>query len=416
MSRLYHYRAVDASGRSLQGHIEAASPADALARLRARAAHPISVEAVADGRQAAPSRMTPAAARPASKPDGFKPLKARPAELFIRQLSRMLKAGLTLDRTLSILAAREGGDAASALAHDLRARLRSGATVANAFAAHPKSFDRSVLALIGAGDAAGRLPAAFADIEQMLGARGQLTSRLRSAMIYPAILTMVAIGSVLTILLFVIPKFKDLVAGQGDALPFMSRLVFALSDMMVASGWLIGILGALAVTAMLHAASTGALERRIMDGMSRLPGIGPALRDGSSARMLRLLGTQLGCNVALTEAIASTASIASGPRERDALELIRTRVRGGVRLSLAMRESRLFPESAVQLCEVGEETGDAGGMLSRAAELLEEDADRAVKRIFIVFEPMLLVILGLVIGGLLYGLFSAILTLNQAVL
>jgi type II secretory pathway component PulF len=369
------------------------------------------------------------AARAGSRPDILRPaaIGAAPAnggltmrsaelELLIRQLARMLKAGLTLDRALAILSARDDKNPVTTMALDLRKRLRAGATPGAAFGAHPKSFSRSTLALIAAGDGGGRLAAALGDVEQMIVAKNQMSSRMRSAMIYPGILTTVAIGSVLTILLFVIPKFKDLVMGQWDNLPMMSRAVFWLSDLAVSGGWMMGLALVLLLGFVVRLAMTGALEQGLISAMGKIPGIGPITTMSVSARLLRIIGTQLSCAVPLVDALSSAAAGSENPATHQALERMRGEVRGGMRLSQAMRLSRLFPETALQLAEVGEETGDSGGMIRRAAELIEEDIDRSVKRIFIVFEPMLLVVLGLVIGALLYGLFSAILTLNQSVL
>jgi general secretion pathway protein F len=413
MKSLFTYRALGADGRTLQGQIEALNEADVVAQLRMRSARPIAIMPAAGASLLPVSGKVVRAAAPAAP---GQTLKASELELVVRQMARMLKAGLTLDRALSILSARTDGGAVAAVASDLRSRLRAGASVAQAFSAHAASFDKSLIALIAAGDGSGRLATAMADIEQMIVARNQMSSRLRSAMIYPGILSAVAIGSVLMILLFVIPKFRDLVSGQGDALPLVSRMVFAVSDLAVSASWLVGVLIALFAAVLVRAALSGALERQLIGLMALLPGIGPVTSIAGTARLLRVIGTQLSCGVPVLDALGSAASTMERPDTAMLIEHMRQRVRSGQKLSSAMRESGLFPETTLQLTDVGEETGDIGSMVRQAATLLEEDADRAVKRIFIIFEPMLLVILGLVVGALLYGLFSAILTLNQAVL
>jgi general secretion pathway protein F len=409
--RSFVYRAIDAHGRPQHGVIEAASEQDVLAQLRAKQIHPVSVSSSATTRtppHQALAKTVGGHARGAVKP--------RDVESLLRQLARMVQAGLSIDRALAVLSTGGGSVGIVLLAGEIRGQLRLGRSVHAAFAAFPSLFDPGILALIAAGDGPGKLGMALGEAEKLIVARNQTTTRIRSAMIYPSILAVVALASVLAILLYVIPKFRGLLTMQDDALPFASRIVFALSDVAVGAGpWLLVGL-ALIVALIIRSAMRGGIEQAFLSLFSFMPGLSNVVADGATSRLLRLLGTQLRSGVPLVDALKVTSdSLGTGPAGA-AMNAIRSEVRGGKALSRGMRQAGLFPELALQMLEVGEETGDAGGMLVRAADILDEKTDQDIKRIFIVFEPMLLVVMGLIIGGLLYGLFSAILTLNQSVL
>jgi general secretion pathway protein F len=404
----FAYRAIDGQGRQQQGVIAAANEHDAAMQLRARQVHPIAITSAA--KTALPQKSGVTKSHP---PRAIKP---RDVEAFLRQLARMVQAGLSIDRALAVLSAGAGAPGAAFLAGDIRAQLRLGRSVHVAFASHPTVFDSGILALIAAGDGPGKLGMALSEAEKLITARNQTSNRIRSAMIYPAILAVVALASVLSILLFVIPKFRGLMSMQDDALPFASRIVFTLSDLAVGAGpWLMVALfciGALVV----RSAMRGGIEQAFLSLFRFVPRLSNVVADSATSRLLRLLGTQLKSGVPLIHALqVSTESLPSGQASA-AMNTVRTDVRGGKPLSHGMRQAGLFPELALQMLEVGEETGDIGGMLVRASDILDEKTDQDIKRIFIVFEPMLLVTMGLIIGGLLYGLFSAILTLNQSVL
>jgi type II secretory pathway component PulF len=404
----FAYRAIDREGRQQQGMISAASQQDAMAQLRARQVHPISVMSAAHAAHPQKSQGANGQAPRAIKP--------RDVEAFMRQLARMVQAGLSVDRSLAVLSTGTAASGGAFLAADIRAQLRLGRSIHAAFASHSNVFDAGILALIAAGDGPGKLGTALSQAEKLIGSRNQTTNRIRSAMIYPAILAIVALASVLSILLFVIPKFRDLISMQDDALPFASRVVFVLSDLAISAGpWLmVGLLGIGAL--IIRSAMRGGIEQAFLSFFRFVPGLSNVVADSATSRLLRLLGTQLKSGVPLTHALqVSVDSLPAGPAS-SAMNAVRTDVRGGKALSSGMRQSALFPELALQMLEVGEETGDIGGMLVQASDILDEKTDQDIKRIFIVFEPMLLVTMGLIIGGLLYGLFSAILTLNQSVL
>lgn len=406
MSARFRVDSLDAAGKRQSLIVEASSPADAAARLRATNVHPLRIELM-DGRISTTTGLAPPVAESAIT------LSPQQQEVLLRQLARMTGAGLRLERALAVIAEGDPSPRARALASDLRQRVRSGAPPAAAFEAHPHLFGSDIVALLRAAEVSGQFAAALGEAERLVAARNAIRSRIISALVYPAILGIVALGSLLTILLLVIPRFRDLVMVQGASLPLAAQIVFALSDLVVAQGWLLALLAGAGLAGLAVAHQRGTLGRLGMAFASMLPGVGTLIASAAEARVLRVLGTLLGRKVGLVAALG-LATEGSDDRLSAALAAVRDRVKAGGAFSEAVAQEGAFGPLVVQFARVGEETGDLGAMLLKSAEMIEERLDREIKRFFILLEPSLLVVIGLLTGGLLYGLFSAILTLNQA--
>jgi general secretion pathway protein F len=333
----------------------------------------------------------------------------------VRQLAKMVGAGLSLEKSLVVVARGEPGSPLSRSAERMIGELRSGASPAEAFATEP-AFDRSLIAIVRSGEVSGDLADAFRTLERLVVTRNGLRSKVRSGLVYPAVLSVVALGSVLTILLFVIPKFEPLVASTFDTLPLQARLVFGLSSLVQSFGTVMLALLAVLALMIVRAARMGRLEAHVMAVARHLPGIGGILASSQSSRICRLIGTLAERNVHLVTAVTVTADALEDSDQRRRLFEVRDRIKSGETLAKALGRSRLVPPLVVQLVEVGEETGDVGGMLQRSADLIEESVEGQVKRFLILFEPILLAGIGVLIGGLLYGLFSAILSVNSSIL
>lgn len=332
-----------------------------------------------------------------------------------RQLAKMAGAGLSLEKALLVIQKGEPGSPLSRSAEQMIQELRSGASPADAFRTEP-AFDRSLIALVRSGEISGDLADAFATLERLVTARNALRSKVSSGLVYPAVLAVVALGSVLTILLFVIPKFEPLVGSSLDTLPLQARLVFGLSSLVQSFGPVILAVAGLGALLIVRAARMGRLEAHVMAIAGRLPGIGGIVASSQSSRICRLIGTLAARNVHLVTAVGVTADALDEGERRDRLLEVRDRIKSGETLAKALARSGLVSSLVVQLVEVGEQTGDVGGMLQRAADLIDESVEGNVKRFLILFEPILLAGIGVLIGGLLYGLFSAILSVNSSIL
>ncbi len=410
----FRYDGLDAKGQRTRGAITTRSAAEASDELRSRGVHPIQISSAAGAvvAGAAPGAMrqaSPSISRAPSK------LSARDLELLVSQLAKMVNAGLSLERALSTVEQGDAGSSRASVAGAIVRGMRAGQSPSRAFAGDPANFDGSVLALIRSGEMTGDLGPALAELERLIVARNQLKSKIRTALIYPGILGLVALGSVLTILLVVVPQFEELVRGHMDRLPLSARAVFWLSESLrqLALPMAFGLIIALVLA--LRSLGNGGLERGVM-GFIGCFAMGRALiAKEQSASLFRMLGTLLSRQVSLVPALDVARQSVTDGEIGAAVDQVRLRLKSGARLAEALGETRSFPSIAVQLANVGEETGDLGAMLSRAAQMLEDDLDRSTKLFLIWFEPILLIGIGGAIGGLLYGLFSAILSINTIV-
>jgi general secretion pathway protein F len=418
-TQAFRYDALDARGRRTTGTVEAASSREVLNYVRAQGWHPVEVhaQATATGPGAVPRVTASAPARAlAAAPQSAASIVLKPRQQLqlVRQLGQMVSAGLPLDRAMSIVASGDGTPAVAAAAGAISTALRRGAAPSIAFG-EAGAFDGAFLAMIKSGESSGQLGATLVEIERLMSVQQQLKNRIRSALLYPAILLCVALISVLMILLVVIPKFEPVIGPRIDSLPLPAQIVFGLSAFVQSHGWLLGLGVAALLLATAQAARSGTLEPTLVRFLSRLPGLSGLFQASQVSRACRSLGSLLGRNVLLLNALQLVAESGKSDATSLALNAIRERLRSGQPLSLAMRETAAFPALTLQLVTVGEETGELPKMLTRAADILDEEIDTATKRFLIIFEPALLVAIGIMVGGLLYGLFSAILSINEAV-
>lgn len=395
--------AADGRAPRRPGSPDAASP---VATVATNAAH----------RQTPPARQTLPARVRSQTPVGPVPrLSDRDIELLFSQLAKMVGAGISLERALATTASGASSSPRGMVASSIVAGMRGGLPPAKAFASAGQNIDASCLALLRTGEMTGDLGPALAEIERLLMARNALRSKVTTALVYPAILAIVAFGSVLTILLVVVPQFEQLVRAHLDKLPASARFVFWLSDTVrqLAMPLAAALIAVLALA--FRAARAGTLEQSIT-GVLRLTSFGSALIDkAQSAAMFRLVGTLVSRQVQLLPAIDVARQTITDPKLGAATLAVRERLKTGARLSDALYDTGAFPPIVVQLARAGEESGDLGSMLTKAAQMLEDDLERMTKLFLIWFEPMLLVVIGSLIGGLLYGLFSAILSINSII-
>lgn len=418
----FQYVALTAAGQSTRGWIEAPNAADASHALRARGVHPIELSEVEGAPMAPRTTRLEAGARsgtgrggdPMPTADPAK-LSSRDLELFFGQLSKMVNAGLSLERALDTVAQGDPDSPRAAHAGMIVRAMRAGQSPSRAFQHMKAHSDGSTIALIRSGEMTGDLGPALAEIERLIVSRNQLSAKISTALIYPAILGLVSLASVMMILLVVIPQFEDLVRGHMDRMPVAAQFVFWLSQTVRQLALPLGLVALAVCLLVLRMARAGGLERVIIVVLGQFAVGQRLIANAQSAALLRMLGTLLSRQVLLLPAIDVAREAVPDGAVRQGVDQVRTRLKSGSRLAAALAETGVFTPITVQLTQVGEETGDLGGMLLRAAQMLEDDLERATKHFLIWFEPILLIVIGSLIGGLLYGLFSAILSINNVV-
>ncbi len=356
---------------------------------------------------AAQARKVAAAAKP-SGPKGGKKVPAKNLAIFVRQFSVMIDAGLPLVQCLEILGKQEPHKNFAAVILKTREDVESGASLADAMKKHPKTFDPLFTNMIAAGEAGGILDTILKRLAEYIEKSVKLTGEVKSAMIYPVAVIIIAALVVTAILWKVIPTFAAMFAGLGAQLPMPTRVVIALSNGLVSYGWIGVIVLGLAGYAFktYYATENG---RHVIDAVSlKLPILGNILRKVAVARFCRTLSTLLASGVPILDGLDITARTAGNAVIEAAVQKVRTSIERGETISTPLRETNVFPSMVVQMINVGETTGALDAMLGKIADFYEDEVDTAVAGLLTLMEPVMIAILGVVVGGIVIAMYMPI--------
>ena len=347
-----------------------------------------------------------AAAKKAGK--GGVKVPAKNLAIFTRQFSVMIDAGLPLVQCLDILGKQEPHKGFSAVILKVREDVEAGAALADAMKKHPKTFDALYSNMIAAGEAGGILDTILKRLAVYIEKAVKLKSEVKSAMIYPVAVIVIAVVVVGAILWKVIPTFAQLFAGMGAQLPLPTRVVIAASDGLVAYGWMLIVAVGIAGYALksYYATERG---RRVIDGLLlKTPILGSILRKVAVARFCRTLSTLMASGVPILDGLDITARTAGNSIIEDAIQVTRSSIERGETISAPLRETNVFPSMVVQMINVGETTGALDAMLSKIADFYEEEVDTAVAGLLTLMEPVMIAFLGVVVGGIVIAMYMPI--------
>ena len=352
-----------------------------------------------------------AKAAAAAKPKvgkGGKSVPSKNLAIFVRQFSVMIDAGLPLVQCLEILGKQEPHKNFAWVILKVREDVESGASLADAMKKHPKTFDSLFSNMIAAGEAGGILDTILKRLATYIEKSVKLKGEVKSAMIYPVAVIVIA-GIVVTAILWkVIPTFASLFSGLGAQLPMPTRFVIALSDYIVAYGWIaIIVMGLMGYALKSYYATKNG--RHVIDAiMLKLPILGNILRKVAVARFCRTLSTLLASGVPILDGLDITARTAGNAIIEEAVQKTRTSIERGETISAPLRETGVFPSMVVQMINVGETTGALDAMLSKIADFYEEEVDTAVAGLLTLMEPVMIAVLGGVVGGIVIAMYLPI--------
>ncbi|MFQ5527803.1 MAG: type II secretion system F family protein [Thermoanaerobaculia bacterium] len=331
--------------------------------------------------------------------------------LFTRQFSVMLDAGLPLVQCLEILGEQQEHPGFAEMLTKIRSDVEGGASLAEAMRRQPKAFDDLYVNMVAAGEAGGILDVILQRLSIYLEKAVKLRNQVKSAMMYPVTVIVIAIGVVWIILWKVIPVFAQLFAGLGGELPALTQWVVSLSNF-VASYSLLIMAALVAVYFALRAYHRTDKGRRVIDGnLLRLPILGEILRKISVARFCRTLSTLTSSGVPILDGLEITAKTAGNAIIEDAIMLTRRSVEEGKTLSGPLGETKVFPPMVVQMINVGEQTGALDQMLSKIADFYEDEVDTAVAGMVKLLEPIMIVVLGAIIGTIVAAMYLPLYTI-----
>lgn len=336
--------------------------------------------------------------------------------VFTRQLSTMIKAGLPLMQAFEIVARGHGNPSMTEMLMEIRGEVEQGSSLSRAFSNHPKYFDRFYCNLVAAGETGGVLESLLDKLAIYKEKTQAIRKKVKTALTYPVSVIAVAIGLVFVMMIFVLPAFKEVYANMGAELPALTQTVMDMSDFFVSYGWMVLIALGFAIYGFLKLKARSIKIQRRMDAiLLRMPIFGDIVRKGTIARWGRTTATLIAAGVPLVDVLDSTAGAAGNLIYEEATREIRTRVIQGLSMTSGMRATELFPNMMLQMSSIGEASGSLDDMLNKAAEFYEDEVDNAVGRLSAMMEPIIIVILGLVIGTLLVAMYLPLFNLGNVV-
>ena len=393
---LFIWEGKDRSGKLIRGEMRAGGKASVNATLRRQGITVVNVKE--------------------QKFSSGKKIKEKDIAIFTRQLATMMKAGVPLLQAFDISAKGNANPTMSKLLQDIRADVETGSSLSTAFRKHPLHFDALFCNLIAAGEQAGILEDLLDRLAIYKEKTLALKSKIKSAMFYPVAVIIVAVVIVSVIMVFVIPAFKDVFTSFGADLPAPTLMVMAISDFM-RSYWyiLFGAIGG-GIYFLLQAwRRSPEMQKSIDRSLLKVPVFGEIIRKATIARWTRTLGTMFAAGVPLVEALDSVGGASGNAVYTEATKRIQSQVSTGTSLTVAMQEAGVFPPLVTQLVSIGEESGSLEKMLSKVADFFEAEVDDAVAAMSSLIEPILIVFLGVVVGGIVIAMYLPIFKMGQVV-
>jgi len=393
------WEGTDRNGKKVKGKATAASEAAVRADLRRQGVVPSRIRKQSAGLFKGGGKITPA-----------------DISIFSRQLSTMLAAGIPLVQSFEIVGSGHENAAMKKLIMAVKADVEGGSSLAEALAKHPLYFDDLFVNLVEAGEQAGALETLLDKIATYKEKTEAIKKKVKKALTYPAAVLVVALVVTIILLIFVIPAFEDLFQGFGADLPSFTRMVIDLSQFVRDKGWFLAMVIAAAGYTFMYFKKRSRPMRHFLDRAAlKAPIIGPILQKSAIARYARTLSTMFAAGVPLVEALESVAGATGNIVYEIGVLQMKDEVSTGQRLQQAMENTDLFPNMVIQMIAVGEESGSLDEMSSKVADFYEDDVDNAVDNLSSLLEPMIMSILGVLVGGLVVAMYLPIFKMGSVI-
>jgi type IV pilus assembly protein PilC len=398
---MFEYTARNASSGQIQkGQLDVASRDDVTAYLRKNRLILVSV-------REAPKQIQFSFGKPR--------IKTRDVVIFTRQFATMINAGLPLVQALTILAQQTENKALQDVTRAVVYDVESGNTLADAFAKHPRAFSQLYVNMVAAGEAGGILDTILLRLATFLEKNDALVRKVKGAMVYPGVIMGVAVIAIAVLLIFVIPTFQTMFASVSMELPLPTRVVIGMSQLLINYWWVfIGVIVA-AVFAIRRYYATPPGRRQIDAMLLQAPVLGQVVRKSAVSRFTRTLGTLVSSGVSILEGLEITAKTAGNQVIHDAVMESRQSIAGGETIAAPLERSKVFPPMVISMIAVGEQTGGLDEMLGKIADFYDEEVDVAVSALLSLMEPMMIVVLGVIVGGMVVAMYLPIFDMMNAV-
>jgi type IV pilus assembly protein PilC len=335
-------------------------------------------------------------------------IKTRDIVIMTRQFATMINSGLPLVQALDILAEQTESKALKAVTKAVVYDVESGQTLADALRKHPKAFSDLYVNMVAAGEAGGILDTILLRLAVFMEKNDALVRRVKGAMIYPAVIFSVAGICVVVLLIFVIPVFANMFSSAGGVLPLPTRIVMTMSSFLIHFWWAIGLGVGLSVYSIKKYYATSGGRLMLDKLMLSSPVLGDMLRKSAVSRFTRTLGTLIASGVSILDGLEITAKTAGNRVIHDAVMESRNSIAGGETIAAPLQKSKVFPPMVISMIAVGEQTGGLDEMLTKIADFYDEEVDAAVANLLSAMEPVMIVFLGGVVGGMVIAMYLPI--------
>lgn len=401
----FAYTALNDSGQQTRGTVSAGNRTSAIDQVMGKGLHPLEIEEAGAGA---------GAAKPAPRRGGR--INARQIESFTRELANLLAGGVSLSKALHILGRESANAASSDLWKDIHDQVVDGTALGDALARHPKVFSPIYVAMVRAGEAGGFLDVVLNQIADFQSREADLKGRVKGAMIYPAVLAVFAVGVVVFLLTFFIPRFNVIFAKFGGALPALTQVIIAASDVVRHYGLFVAIAVAVSVVLIRRGIQSDQGQRAWEKALLITPGVGIVLSRFALIRFCRMFGTLIGSGVPLVNALRVAKEAIGFRTLTDALDTAIDDVRSGQALAKSLAACpRLFPASVIEMVSVAEETGRLDKELIRLAGSYEGDLDRRLRTLVALLEPLMLFLMAGLIGTIVVGMLLPVFSLSDLI-
>ncbi len=396
---VFEYKGINRKGKTTSGEIKGTTVAEAKALLRQQGVTPKQVKRKAKSLFGGEKAITP-----------------MDIAIVTRQIATMLGAGVPLVQSIDLIANGSDNKSLRVLMQKISVKLQAGLPLSDTLREHPKYFDELYCDLVKSGEQSGALDAIFDRIAIYKEKAEALKSKIKKAMFYPIAVLVVAAIVTSILLIFVVPQFAEIFAGFGAELPAFTLFVLGISELMQAYWWVVlgGIIAFGYVIKTVYGKNL--TFRTLADGwILKAPVIGNILNKAAVARFARTLSTTFAAGVPLIEALESAAGASGNEIYRNAIMEVRDEVSSGNQMYLSMKQTNRFPEMVIQMVSIGEESGALDSMLAKVANIYEQEVDDAVDGLTALLEPLIMAVLGVVIGGLIIAMYLPIFQMGSIV-
>ncbi len=399
-SDMYVWEGIDKNGKRVKGEMSAQSDSLIKANLRRQGVNPLKV------------KKKP---KPLFGDAGGK-IKTKDITVFSRQLATMMSSGVPLVQSFEIVGRGHENKAMQALILSIKSDIEAGGALTEALAKHPKHFSELFVNLVQAGEHAGILEDILHKLATYMEKTEALKSKIKGALFYPIAVIVVAFVITCILMIFVIPQFEELFKGFGADLPALTRVVIDMSNWFQEKWWVLLLAIGGTIGGLFHLKKRSLKFAHYLDRISlKIPVVGDILNKSAIARFARTLSTMFAAGTPLVEAMTSVAGACGNIVYYDAVMKMRDEIATGTQLQVAMRDTKLFPNMVVQMVAIGEESGALDSMLGKVADWYEQEVDDAVDALTSLLEPLIMAVLGVIIGGLVVAMYLPIFKMGQVV-